>query len=146
MKLPLEAIFDVGSKIIDRLWPDPAKAAEAKLELIKLQESGELQRMAMDNDLLKGQIAINQTEAGSASLFVSGWRPAIGWTCAVSLFCYYVPYVLAATVLWVIQVVNTGSLVSRPDLGISDLMGLVMSMLGIAGMRSYEKKNGVASK
>lgn len=139
-------LLDIGSKIIDRLWPDPAKAAEAKLELLKLQESGELQRLALDNELMKGQIEVNKVEAASGSLFNSGWRPAIGWTCAVSLFCYYVPYVLAATVLWVVQVVRTGELVARPDLGISDLIGLVLAMLGIAGMRTYEKKINVAAK
>lgn len=139
-------LLDIGGKIIDRLWPDPAKAAEAKLELIKLQESGELQRMAMDNELLKGQIDVNKIEAASASLFNSGWRPAIGWTCAISLFCYYVPYVLVATFLWAWQVVHKGELIARPDLGIGDLIGLVLAMLGIAGMRTYEKKTGVAAK
>lgn len=144
--LMIAPIFDIGSKIIDRLWPDPAKAAEAKMELLKMQESGELQRMTLDNELLKGQIEVNKIEAASSSLFNSGWRPAIGWTCAISLFCYFVPYVLAATALWVVQVARTGELVARPDLGISDLIGLVLAMLGIAGMRTYEKKHNVATK
>lgn len=146
MGLPVLALLGIGEKIIERLWPDPEKAAAAKLELVKMQESGELQRLAMDNDLLKGQLDINKAEAATGSLFIGGWRPAIGWTCAVSLFCYYVPYVLVATALWAWRVIETGQLVSRPDLGIGDLMGLVLSMLGIAGMRTYEKKTGVASK
>jgi hypothetical protein len=146
MAFPVLALMGIGEKLIDRLWPDPAKAAEAKMELIKLQESGELQRMAMENDLMKGQIETNKIEAASASLFVSGWRPAIGWTCAVSLFCYYVPYVLLATILWAWKVIDTGQLLARPDLGIADLIGLVTAMLGIAGMRTREKAIGVASK
>jgi hypothetical protein len=146
MAIPVLALLGIGEKIIERLWPDPTKAAEAKLELIKLQESGELQRMAMDNDLLKGQIGINQAEAATGSLFIGGWRPAIGWTCAVSLFCYYVPYVLAATVIWVMHCIETNTLAARPDLGIADLLGLVGSMLGIAAMRTREKALGVAAK
>jgi hypothetical protein len=141
----IAGLFGIGEKLIEHFFPDPTKAAEARMELIKLQESGELQRMAMENDLLKGQLDINKTEAATGSLFIGGWRPAIGWTCAISLFCYYVPYVLVATVLWAWRVIETGQLVARPDLGIADLIGLVMAMLGIAGMRTYEKKHSVAS-
>ncbi len=42
---PISAILNIGSKVIDRLWPDPTQAAAAKLELFKLQQSGELQRL-----------------------------------------------------------------------------------------------------
>lgn len=94
------------------------------------------------NDL--AQIDLNKTEAATGSLFVGGWRPAIGWTCAIALFCYYVPYVLAATVLWIWQVIQTGQLVTRPDLGIADLLGLVFAMLGMSTLRSAEKLKGVA--
>lgn len=94
------------------------------------------------NDL--AQIDLNKTEAATGSLFIGGWRPAIGWTCAIALFCYYVPYVLAATVLWVVQVIQTGQLVQRPDLGIADLLGLVFAMLGMSTLRSAEKMKGVA--
>ena len=90
------------------------------------------------------QIEVNKTEAATGSLFIGGWRPAIGWTCAISLFCYYVPYVLAATILWVWQVIQTGQLVVRPDLGIADLMGLVMAMLGMSTLRTVEKFKKVA--
>ena len=149
MAIPLpiiDGLLGIGGQLIDRLWPDPGKAAEAKMELIRLHESGELQRMAMDAELMKGQIETNKVEAATGSLFIGGWRPAIGWTCAISLFCYYVPYVLVATALWAWQVIEKGQLVSRPDLGIADLIGLVTAMLGIAGMRTLEKKSGVATK
>lgn len=90
------------------------------------------------------QIEVNKVEAATGSLFNGGWRPAIGWTCAISLFCYYVPYVLAATALWIWQVIQTGQLVTRPDLGIADLIGLVMAMLGMSTLRTAEKVKGVA--
>lgn len=86
-----------------------------------------------------GQVETNKLEAQNSNLFVAGWRPAIGWTCAIALFCYYVPYVLAATVLWIMQVLQKGELVTRPDLGIADLMALVIGMLGLGTMRTVEK-------
>jgi hypothetical protein len=74
---PITAILSIGSKVIDRVWPDPTQAAAAKLELFKLQQSGELQQ-------IMGQLEINKVEAGNASVFVSGWRPFIGWMCGAA--------------------------------------------------------------
>jgi len=74
---PVTAILDIGSKVIDRIWPDSAQAAAAKLELFKLQQSGELQQ-------IMGQLEINKAEAANASVFVSGWRPFIGWVCGLA--------------------------------------------------------------
>jgi len=74
---PVSALLDIGGKVIDRVWPDPVQAATAKLELVKLQQSGELAAMA-------GQLEINKVEAASASVFVSGWRPFIGWVCGAA--------------------------------------------------------------
>jgi hypothetical protein len=70
---PVTAILDIGGKVIDRLWPDPVQAAQAKLELIKLQQSGDLAQIA-------GQLEINKVEAASSNPFTSGWRPFVGWT------------------------------------------------------------------
>lgn len=104
----------------------------------------DLREKEIDQKIDLAQIDLNKTEAATGSLFIAGWRPAIGWTCAIALFCYYVPYVLAATVLWVWQVIQTGQLLSRPDLGIADLIGLVMAMLGMSTLRTAEKVKGVA--
>src|SRR5579872_3587233 len=79
------AVSGVAGKLIDRLWPDPAQAAQAKLELLKMQQSGELAQLAADTDLAKGQIATNTAEAANANLFVAGWRPFIGWVCGSGL-------------------------------------------------------------
>jgi len=68
---PVTALLDIGGKVIDRLWPDPTQAANAKLELFKLQQSGELAQIA-------GQLEINKVEAANPSVFVSGWRPFVG--------------------------------------------------------------------
>lgn len=103
-----------------------------------------LREREIDQKVDLAQVDVNKTEAAHGSLFVAGWRPAVGWTCAIALFCYYVPYILAATVLWVVQVWTTGQLVARPDLGIADLMGLVFALLGMSTLRTLEKAKGVA--
>jgi hypothetical protein len=53
---PVSALLDVGSKVIDRLWPDPAQRDAAKLELFKLQQSGELAQLAAETELAKGRL------------------------------------------------------------------------------------------
>jgi hypothetical protein len=112
----------------------------------KEREQLRLQEKELDQRMDLAQVELNKVEAATGSLFNGGWRPAIGWTCAIALFCYYVPYVLAATALWVVQVWGTGTLLPRPDLGIADLLGLVFAMLGMSGLRTIEKSRGIAAK
>lgn len=126
--LGIGSIIESVGKVADDLI-----TSDQEREELRLKEKEIDQR----NDL--AQIDLNKTEAATGNMFVGGWRPAIGWTCAISLFCYYVPYILAATVLWVMQVVKTGQLVARPDLGIADIVGLVLSMLGMSALRTKEK-------
>ena len=131
---PITAAMDIGGKLIDRLWPDPAQAATAKLELIKLQQSGDLAQMT-------GQLDINKIEAASNSTFVSGWRPAIGWVCALALFYQYLVRPLAVAVFAAVG----HPLPTMPGLD-ENLWQLMMAMLGMGGLRTFEKVQGVANK
>lgn len=70
-------LFDFAGKVVDKLFPNAVDAANAKIELFKLQQSGELARLAAETDLAKGQIDVNKIEAASTSVFVAGWRPAV---------------------------------------------------------------------
>lgn len=131
---PISAILDIGGKVIDRLWPDPTQAALAKLELFKLEKSGELAQIT-------GQLDINKVEAASSSIFVSGWRPAIGWICGAALAYQYV---VRPIVSW--GVVAAGHpLPPMPGLD-ENLWQLLLGMLGLGGLRTFEKLNGVAAK
>lgn len=131
---PVTAIFDIGGKVIDRLWPDPTQAAQAKLELFKLQQSGELAQIT-------GQLEINKTEAANASVFVSGWRPAIGWICGAALAYQYI---IRPVVSW--GVIAAGHpLPPMPGLD-ENLWQLLLGMLGLGGLRTFEKINNVAAK
>lgn len=132
--LLLGPILDVAGKVFDRLFPDKEKAEQAKLDLLR-EAQGQEFRSALE------QVRVNMEEAKHPSVFVAGWRPAIGWTCAAGLFWNFLGYPLAtwAAALW------------RPDFTpprlLSDsLMELTLGMLGMAGLRSWEKYAKVASK
>lgn len=71
---PVSAAFDVGGKIIDRLWPDPTQRDAAKLKLMELQQSGALAQLAAQTELSKGAADIVKTEAAGGFL-ASSWRP-----------------------------------------------------------------------
>jgi hypothetical protein len=127
----LGSVFDFGSKIIERVWPDPAQRAQATLELTKLQQSGELQKLALDTQLLQGQIDINKVEAASSSKFISWWRPAVGWTCVAGLIVEYFIFPLSALF---------GA--TLPKVDFSTLMGLLIPILGLGAYRTAEKIKG----
>ena len=131
---PITAAMDIGGKLIDRLWPDPAQGAAAKLELIKLQQSGDLAQMT-------GQLEINKIEAANANMFVSGWRPAIGWVCALALLYQYLVRPLAVAIFAAVG----HPLPTMPGLD-ENLWQLMMAMLGMGGLRTFEKVQGVAAK
>lgn len=135
---PATALLDVGSKLIDRFWPDPTKAAEAKLELFKAQQAGELKEQEQVFELAKGQIEVNKIEAANSSLFVSGWRPFVGWTCGFGLvYAFIVRPILAwGSGYWNIPL--------PPDLDLGTLLPLLGGLLGLGGLRTFEKINGVA--
>lgn len=135
---PLTALLDVGGKLIDKLFPDPAKAAEAKLEMFKLAQTGELEALKADVTIATGQIEINKSEAQSSSLFVSGWRPAVGWVCVLGLVYTFIGWPLLK---WFSLV---RGIPLPPELDLSALITLLGGLLGLGGFRTYEKVKGVA--
>lgn len=131
---PLSALLDIGGKVIDRVWPDPAQAAAAKLELFKLQQSGELAQIA-------GQMEVNKAEAANPNVFVSGWRPFIGWVCGLG---FGVQFVFGPLAEWGSALY--GHPVKFPPMDTGTMMPLLLGMLGLGGLRTAEKIQGVASK
>ena len=130
---PVSAVLDIGGKLIDRLWPDPTQRAAAQLELLKLQQSGQLAEMIAQTD-------INKVEAANPSLFVSGWRPAVGWVCVGGLIYTFIAQPLLA---WY----STSYHIALPPiLELGTLITLLGGMLGLSGLRTVEKVNSVASK
>ena len=89
-------------------------------------------------ELAKGQMEINKTEAAHKSLFVAGWRPAIGWICGLGMASNFILIPMANFILAL-----TGSAVVVPLLDTGEMMPVLMGMLGLGAMRTYEKKQGV---
>lgn len=139
MALPILGILEIGARLLDKFIPDPQAKAEAQLKLLEMQQSGELQALAMDTQLMQGQIDINKIEAQSDSLFKSGWRPATGWMC-VAGFGYQV--LLAPIFGWITA--NLWGWNSPPPIEIESLMTLLFALLGLGGYRTIEKIRGKA--
>jgi hypothetical protein len=139
---PVSAALEVGGKIIDRLWPDPGKAAEAKIELAKMAQNGELAKLTAETELAKGQLAINQEEAKSTRLFVSGWRPAVGWVCGAA-FAYAA---IVEPLARFIAAVGYGYKGAFPEIDTALTMQVLFGILGLGALRTREKEKRVASK
>ncbi len=75
----LPKILEAGKGIINSVFPDPQQKVQAELELLKLANSAN-----------QGQLEINKVEASHRSVWVAGWRPGIGWVCAICVFYVYV--------------------------------------------------------
>lgn len=127
---PLSSVLDIGGKIIDKIWPDKNEAEKARVKLAELAQAGELKEL----ELLAKQIEVNIEEAKHESVFVAGWRPAVGWTCCASIAYNYVFQPFLAWSLNIFGVVN-----NMPALDTGELMTLLLGMLGLGAMRSYEK-------
>ncbi len=126
----LGTLIDKGFDLVDDLFTSDKEKAEAKLQLETLRQR-----------LQEGQLEINLQEAKHKSVFVAGWRPAMGWTCALGFFYSFFLEPFAELILY-----SMGIEVDTPDLDTGALMSLAFAMLGLGGMRSYEKYKGVQSE
>ena len=135
--LLLSGLFDLGKGLIDRLFPDPAAKAAAQLELLKMQQAGDLAQLAADTDLAKLQIQTNIAEA-AGNWFTAGWRPCIGWVCGAGL-AYAA---LIEPFARFIAKVGFGYVGDFPVIDTNLTMQILMGMLGLGAMRSIEKIKG----
>lgn len=127
------AVLPAVTDIIGRFLPeDPEKRADAERE-IEAQLSEHLAKIDI------AQLDINKTEAAHRSIFVAGWRPFIGWSCGVALAWNYI-----AQPILVFALAQTGNLIELPALDMSQMMPVLMGMLGLGGLRTFEKYKSVS--
>jgi hypothetical protein len=129
----LDTLVGPVTSIIDKIIPDKDQAAKLAHEIATMSE-----RMA--NEQMLAQLAVNKAEAESGSLFKGGWRPAIGWICGLALFWSFILQPFLVFFLLVFGV----DLPPLPEIGTADLMPILLGMLGLGGLRSYEKVQKVA--
>jgi hypothetical protein len=89
------------------------------------------------------QVEINKIEAGHRSVFVAGWRPYIGWVAGTSLAIYFIPQYALASIMWV-KVSWAAQEIAEYPVSPDAIMELVLAMLGMATLRTYEKVKGAA--
>jgi len=123
-------ILGLAGPVLDKFVVDKNKKAELEHELSMVLHQANLQ-----------QNQINLEQAKHPSIFVAGSRPAIMWICAFGLAW---TYVLQPMLSWIVIVGGWADQVNMPDLPTEGLMTLTLALLGLGGMRSFEKINGVA--
>ena len=121
----LGSLIGPATQLLDKVIEDKDQKNALAHEIATMAE-----RHAQE--LAKGQLEVNKVEAAHHSIFVSGWRPCIGWVCALGL--------LYNTILSNIL----GIWVEVPEIDTSLLVPVMMGMLGLGAMRSYEKVQGVS--
>ena len=122
----LELLIGPISSLLEKVVPDLDERKRMAHDIATLAEK-------QAHSQVMAQLELNKQEAAHESLFVAGWRPAIGWICALALANNYLlaPYAFAL-----------GVHVVTLDMG--EMMPVLLGMLGLGGMRTYEKRNGVA--
>ena len=133
------ALLPLLGTLMDKMFPNPAAAADAKLKLMELAQAGELAQLDADTKLAIGQMDVNKAEAASTSLFVAGWRPFVGWVCGGALAFKFVVAPLLA-----FGFAAYGHPVALPVLDFSEMSTILLGMLGLGALRTAEKIKGVA--
>lgn len=121
--MSLTLLIPVLGQVLDKIFPDQDKANEAKAKLLEMQLNGELTK-------IEGQLEINKQEAAHESIFVAGWRPAIGWVCALALaFQFLIRPILTAFHAFPNDIPGLDGM----------LWELMFGMLGMGALRTVEK-------
>lgn len=124
---PITAVSDLANTVVNKIWPD--KTEQEKAQLVAAVQ------------LVQGQLDINKAEASNPSLFVSGWRPFIGWVCGSACAWNWIGISITKTIAALLQypiVLQAASL--------TEMMPVLLGLLGLGGLRTIEKINSVAAK
>jgi hypothetical protein len=131
---PISSIAGLANTLITKIWPDPKDQASAEALLIKTQMDAALAQAQQ-------QIDINKIEAANTNVFVSGWRPFVGWVCGSAFALHFLLFPLLN---WLAELFGRSAIAIPFDM--ATLSTVLMGMLGLGTMRSVEKWRGVASK
>lgn len=133
----MNPIFDLISPFLDKILnfiPNPVER-----EKVRAEQTAAL--LAAIEANASQQIEVDKVEAASSSLFVSGWRPCVGWICAFGVGWTFVLQPIAD---WVLAIYKPG--LHTPMLDSGQLMTLLLGLLGMGALRSVDKYNGVETK
>ena len=123
---PIKAVGD----IVSSLYTKDGEMLDKETALLRVMQIPGIEQMK-----------VNQVEASHRTVFVAGWRPAIGWVCAIALLYTFVARDLLA---WGILIYQTGDVMAPPELAIDNLITVLLGMLGLGSLRTLEKIKGVS--
>jgi hypothetical protein len=134
-----QLLIPAVTSLLDKIIPDPQAKAEAQLKMLDMAQKGELAALDAEMKLAMGQLEVNKVEAGT-DLFRGGWRPLIGYVFGLALAFQYL---INPIFMWINVWFATG--MEPPDIRLDDtLWELVFGMLGLGGLRTYERVKGKA--
>ena len=143
-------LLGIGSIIegVGKVAGDLITTDKERLQMALEDRKLNLEQARIDQATDLAQVDVNKIEAENPNLFVSGWRPAVGWVGVLGLAYQFLGYPLMQWV-WAfgqgVDLIPKG-LAPPPDLQTDQLMVLLSGLLGFGGMRSFEKSKGVAAK
>ena len=128
----LTTLIEPATKLLDKVIEDKDQKAKLAHELATMAD-----KLAHEQRL--AQMAINKEEAASGSIFKGGWRPCIGWICGIA-FGYH--FVLQPVIIFVVALIGI-EIPELPEFDMGTLLTVLGGMLGIGGLRTYEKQKGL---
>tara|TARA_R100000234_G_scaffold118900_1_gene100422 strand:+ start:425 stop:826 length:402 start_codon:yes stop_codon:yes gene_type:complete len=128
----LNSLIGPVTGILDKVIEDKDQKAKLAHELATMADK-------LSHEQQLAQIEVNKAEAASGSLFKGGWRPFIGWVCGVA-FCYH--FVVQPVIIFVVAVAGV-TIPDLPEFQMNTLLTVLGGMLGIGGLRTYEKQKGL---
>ena len=128
----LTTLIEPATKLLDKVIEDKDQKAKLAHELATMAD-----KLAHEQRL--AQMAINKEEAASGSIFKGGWRPCIGWICGIA-FGYH--FVLQPVIIFIVALVGI-EIPDLPKFDMNTLLTVLGGMLGIGGLRTYEKQKGL---
>ncbi len=141
---PLSSAFELGKTVIEKLWPDPTKRSEEMRKLEELHQKGDMAQLDAHVKLMLGQLEVNKAEAQSGNWFAAGWRPFVGWVGGFGLAYSSIIHPILIYVWAILQANGTipSDVPAPPAVDTGILTTVLMGMLGIGSMRSFDKKAG----
>jgi len=128
------ALIPAVGSLLEKIIPDPQAQAEAKLKMLEMAQKGELAVLDAEVTLAQGQMEINKAEA-TTDMFRGGWRPLIGYVFGLALAFQYL---INPLFLWINAAFNMG--ITPPNIQLDNMLWeLMFGMLGLGGLRTYEK-------
>jgi hypothetical protein len=128
----IPALLPIVGDVLDRFFPNKEEKEKATREI-----EAKLTEHLASIDL--AQLEVNKAEASHKSMFIAGWRPFVGWSCGLALFYTYLIQPIAIFIMG-----QTGTLVHLPEIDLGTMMPVLLGMLGLGGLRSWEKWKKVA--